>query len=98
MRSLVAKLVTGLWLQEWRNAYTLAQYHARLTAEYSAFAAMVPAHLNTFDEWFEAAWHEARFRQMIAEMRGRDLSFRAAIRQVIDEVTRPGKPQEVTRG
>lgn len=94
MRSLVSRLITGLWLQEWRDAYLLAQYHARLAADHSAFVAMAPAIYMTFEEWLHTVWEEARNRQMIASaIASRQPSFREAIRQVIDECTRPGKPQ-----
>ena len=98
MRSLVAKLVTGLWLKEWRQAYLLAQYHARLAADNSAFAAMAPAiHMN-FEEWLHTIWEEARSRQTIAHViTGRRPGFHASIRQVIEEVTRPGEPAEAPR-
>ena len=96
MRSLVAKLLTGLWIADWRRAYTLAQYHARQAADHSGFAGMVPAIHMTPDEWITAVIQEAKARQEISHaIAGRRPLLRTAIRQVIDEVTRPGKPVEV---
>lgn len=99
MRSLISKILTGMWLQQWRNAYTLAQYYAQQAADSSGFAGMCPASRATFHEFISQVWDEAKNRQFIGyAINGRRPSFHASIHQVIEEVTRPAKPPEVISG
>lgn len=90
---MMSKILTGLNDQEWLLAYGQARQAMvkpgdRLIPEPDSIQ---------FSKWKQAVKDEARNRQNISFcISGVRISYKAAIRQVIDEVTKPAA--EVRRG